>query len=130
MAVLNLPAIQDFGVTDDTPGLVIALMTGRGYAQHNTVVYKTADKYRGMSHRNCILMNRSDAETASLSQHQSVTVKGNASQLDNVEIIYGAVRPGAALMFYPEVNVIFMLQLIGVAVHQRLSEFPCWFMGD
>jgi hypothetical protein len=24
-----------------------------------------------------------------------------------VEVIYGAVRPGAALMFYPEVNVIF-----------------------
>ena len=59
-----------------------------------------------MPHRNCILMNRSDVETAGLSQHQRVTVKGNASQLDNVEIIDGAVRPGAALMFYSEVNAI------------------------
>ena len=82
-------------------------MTVRSYSQHNTVVYKTEDKYRGMPHRNCILMNRHDAESASLSQHQRVRVKGNASQLDNVEIIYGAVRSGAALMFYPEVNVIF-----------------------
>ena len=39
--------------------------------------------------------------------HQRLTVKGNVSQLDNIEIIYGAVRSSAALMFYPEVNVIF-----------------------
>ena len=107
LPILDLPSSQDFGISSDTPGVVVALMTGRSYSQHNTVVYKTADKYRGMPHRNCILMNRSDAETAGMSQHQRVTVKGNASQLDNVEIIYGAVRPGAALMFYPEVNVIF-----------------------
>lgn len=104
---LTLPTAADFGVAEDTPGVVLALMTGRSYSQHNTVVYKTVDKYRGMPHRNCILMNRDDAEAAGLSQHQRVTVKGNASQLDNVEIIYGAVRSGAALMFYPEVNVIF-----------------------
>lgn len=104
---LTLPSPADFGVVDGTPGVVVALMTGRSYSQHNTVVYKTEDKYRGIPHRNCILMNRYDAESAGLSQHQRVRVKGNASQLDNVEIIYGAVRSGAALMFYPEVNIIF-----------------------
>ena len=104
---LTLPSPADFGVANNTPGVVVALMTGRSYSQHNTVVYKTGDKYRGMPHRHCILMNRLDAENAGLSQHQRVTVKGNASQLDNIEIIYGAVRSGAALMFYPEVNVIF-----------------------
>ncbi len=104
---LSLPQPEDFGVTNHTNGIVLALMTGRGYAQHNTVVYKTEDKYRGLSHRHCILMNRLDAESAGLQEHQRVTVKGNASYLDNIEIIYGEVRPGAALMFYPEVNVIF-----------------------
>ena len=104
---LTLPSPADFGIADGTPGIVVALMTGRSYSQHNTVVYKVGDKYRGMPHRNCILMNRFDAESVGLSQHQRVTVKGNASQLDNIEIIYGAVRSGAALMFYPEVNVIF-----------------------
>ncbi|WP_019509525.1 FdhF/YdeP family oxidoreductase [Pleurocapsa sp. PCC 7319] len=103
---LILPEPQDFDV-DYTHGIVLALMTGRGYAQHNTVVYRTEDKYRGLSHRQCILMNRFDAERAGLQEHQLVTVKGNASHLDNIEIIYGEVRPGAALMFYPEVNVIF-----------------------
>ncbi len=103
-------------------------MAGRGYAQYNTVVYKTADKYRGMPYRNCILMNRSDAESAGLSQHQRVTVKGNASQLDNVEIIYGAVRSGATLMFYPEVNVIFNAPVdkrCGTPAFKRVPVLVC-----
>jgi molybdopterin-dependent oxidoreductase alpha subunit len=104
---LTLPELKDFGVPESTRGVVVALMTGRSYSQHNTVVYKIDDRYRGMPHRNCILMNRIDAETGGLAVHQRVTVQGNAGKLENVEVIYGAVRPGAALMFYPEVNVIF-----------------------
>ena len=104
---LSLPQPEDFGVTNYTHGIVLALMTGRGYAQHNTVVYQTEDKYRGLSHRNCIIMNPLDAKSAGLQEHQRVTVKGNASYLDNIEIVYGEVRRSAALMFYPEVNVIF-----------------------
>ena len=104
---LSLPQPEDFGVINYTHGIVLALMTGRGYAQHNTVVYQTEDKYRGLSHRNCIIMNPLDAKSAGLQEHQRVTVKGNASYLDNIEIVYGEVRRGAALMFYPEVNVIF-----------------------
>jgi hypothetical protein len=40
-------------------------------------------------------------------EHDRVTVQGDAGNLENIEIIYGAVKQGAALMFYPEVNVIF-----------------------
>ncbi|MEM7595977.1 MAG: molybdopterin dinucleotide binding domain-containing protein, partial [Cyanobacteria bacterium P01_A01_bin.83] len=104
---LTLPQPEAFGVANYTHGIVLALMTGRSYAQHNTVVYRTSDRYRRMPHRHCILLNRKDAERANLQEHDRVTVKGNASQLDNIEVIYGSVRPGAALMFYPEVNVIF-----------------------
>ncbi|WP_036482925.1 FdhF/YdeP family oxidoreductase [Myxosarcina sp. GI1] len=104
---LTLPEPKDFNVADNARSVVVALMTGRSYAQHNTVVYRTADKYRGIPHRNCILMNRSDAESVGLEEHQRATVRGNAGELENIEIIFGAVRPGAALMFYPEVNVIF-----------------------
>ena len=104
---LELPQPEDFGALNYSQGIVVALMTGRGYGQHNTVVYQTEDKYRGIPHRHCILMNAADAEGAGLSEHQRVTVRGNASQLDKIEIIYGEVRPGAAVMFYPEVNVIF-----------------------
>ncbi|MBD2071505.1 FdhF/YdeP family oxidoreductase [Leptolyngbya sp. FACHB-671] len=108
---LALPKSTDFGVSESTPAIVVALMTGRSYSQHNTVVYKIADKYRGMPHRNCILMNRHDAESIGLEEHQHVTVQADAGKLTDVEVIYGAVRQGAALMFYPEVNVIFKAQI-------------------
>ncbi|MCP9295904.1 hypothetical protein [Planktothrix agardhii] len=43
---------------------LLILGTGRGYGQHNTVVYNPADKYRGMPHRHCILMNLEDIKNA------------------------------------------------------------------
>ncbi|NJK76682.1 MAG: FdhF/YdeP family oxidoreductase [Microcoleus sp. SU_5_6] len=107
LPALKLPEITEFGLPESVRGTVVALMTGRSYSQHNTVVYKANDKYRGMPHRNCILMNRTDAESAGLQEHQRVKVRGNAGEMENVEVIFGAVRAGAALMFYPEVNVIF-----------------------
>lgn len=122
---LKLPEPKDFGVAD-TPGAVVALMTGRSYSQHNTVVYKSGDKYRGIPHRHCILMNRADVENAGLKEHQRVTVRGNVGQLENIEIVYGAVRPGAALMFYPEANAIFSAKIetrSGTPAFKRVPVF-------
>lgn len=104
LPTLTLPKPQDFDGRDH--GLVVALITGRSYGQHNTVVYRTDDRYRGMPHRHCILMNPEDVAQAGLSDHQRVTVQGDADKLDNIEIICGAIRRGAALMFYPEANVL------------------------
>lgn len=108
---LALPGFTEFGLPASTKGTVLSLITARSYAQHNTVVYKAADRYRGMPHRNCILVNQFDAESAGLTEHQRVTVQGDAGKLEDVEIIYGSVRRGAALMFYPEVNVIFKARI-------------------
>lgn len=108
---LYLPEAKEFGLPESTPSIVLALMTGRSYSQHNTVVYKPGDKYRGMPHRNCILMNPLDAKQAGWQEHQRVKVQGDAGKLENVEIIFGAVRQGAAMMFYPEVNVIFKARI-------------------
>lgn len=108
---LSLPEASAFGIPESAKSVVLALMTGRSYSQHNTVVYKEGDRYRGMPHRNCILMNRIDAQKASLQEHQRVTVQGDAGKMENVEVIFGAVREGAALMFYPEVNVIFKARI-------------------
>ena len=105
MPQLDLPSAVELG--SPNPSLVLTLITGRSYAQHNTVVYKAHDQYRGMPHRNCILMHELDVQQAGLKQHQRVTVQGNAGKLEAVEIILGEVRPGSALMFYPEVNAIF-----------------------
>jgi molybdopterin-dependent oxidoreductase alpha subunit len=108
---LTLPSITDFGLPPHTPAIVLALGTGRSYTQHNTVVYQPGDKYRGMPHRNCILMNAEDIASAGFQPHQLVTVRGNAGQLEKVEIICGKVRCGAAMMFYPEVNAIFRAKI-------------------
>ena len=120
---LSMPTLTDFEVPPAAQGLVLALGTGRSYSQHNTVVYGPGDKYRGMPHRNCILMNAADAEKAGLVEHQRVTVRGDRSQLDQVEIIYGQIREGAALMFYPEVNAIFKARIdpkSGIPAYKRV----------
>jgi len=102
---LTLPGPEHFGgLAAGEAGLVLSLITARSYGQHNTVVYKPGDSYRGMPHRNTILMNRSDLERAGLWPHQRVTVQGEAGRLEAIEIIPGEIRAGAALMFYPEAN--------------------------
>lgn len=107
LPTLLLPNLESFQVPPMARGIVVSLGTGRSYAQHNTVVYRLGDHYRGMPHRNCILMNAADVQRAGLAEHQQVTVKGDRGQLDQVEIICGLIREGAALMFYPEANAIF-----------------------
>ncbi len=51
-------------------------------------------------------MHPIDAQQAGFTEHQRVSVRGDAGQLDDIEIIFGEVRSGAALMFYPEANVL------------------------
>lgn len=64
------------------------------------------DRYRGMPHRHCILMHPQDAGHMGWCEHQRVSVRGDAGQLDQIEIIFGDVRSGSALMFYSEANVL------------------------
>jgi hypothetical protein len=45
-----------------------------------------------MPHRNCILMNVEDVAMVGLVAHQRVTVRGDVGQLEDVEVILGAVR--------------------------------------
>lgn len=108
---LTLPQPEAFDLAGAARGTVVALMTARSYSQHNTVVYKEGDKYRKMPHRHCILMNPEDVKGAGLSEHQRVSVRSDAGELENIEIIYGEVRQGAALMFYPEANAIFKAKI-------------------
>ena len=104
---LHLPGPDHFGgLAPGEPGLVLSLITARSYGQHNTVVYKDADSYRGMPHRHTILMNPDDIASSGLNAHGRVRVQGEAGALDNIEVIPGSIRRGAALMFYPETNVL------------------------
>jgi molybdopterin-dependent oxidoreductase alpha subunit len=111
LPTLITPTLADFGRTPDQGGLPLILGTGRSYGQHNTVVYQPGDKYRHMPHRYCILLNPRDIERGGFQPHQRVTVQGDAAQLDQIEIISGAIREGVAFMFYPEANVLFRATL-------------------
>ncbi|MFM7086052.1 MAG: FdhF/YdeP family oxidoreductase [Cyanobium sp.] len=104
---LTLPEASHFGgLAAGEAGLVLSLITARSYGQHNTVVYKQGDAYRGMPHRQTILMHPQDVRDAGLDPHQRVRVQGEAGCLEGIEIIPGPIRAGAALMFYPEANVL------------------------
>lgn len=123
---LNLPDKSAFGVEENQPGIVLILGTGRGYGQHNTVVYRSADKYRNMPHRHCILMNSLDIKKAGFQEHQRVTVKGSGGELENIEIISGAIREGVAFMFYPEANVLLTAEIdpqSGTPAYKRVPVF-------
>ena len=104
---LRLPEPEHFGgLAPGERGLVLSLITARSYGQHNTVVYKPGDSYRGMPHRHTLLMNPEDLVASGLVAHQRVTVQGEAGSLEGIELIPGSIRRGAALMFYPEANVL------------------------
>ncbi len=85
---------------------MLALITGRATLSTTQLFTAPPTNIRGMPHRHCILMNAEDVRIGRLQDHQKVTVQGEAGKLENIEIICGAVRPGAALMFYPEANVL------------------------
>ena len=51
-------------------------------------------RYRGMPHRNCVLMNARDVELAESSEHERVSVREDAGQLDEMEMFCGDVRQG------------------------------------
>ncbi|MTJ52262.1 FdhF/YdeP family oxidoreductase [Anabaena sp. UHCC 0253] len=123
---LDLPKKADFGVEENQSGIVVILGTGRSYGQHNTVVYRSEDKYRNMPHRHCILMNSLDIKKAGFQEHQRVIVKGNVGELENIEVICGAIREGVAFMFYPETNVLFKAEIdpkSGTPAYKRVPIF-------
>ena len=104
---LRLPSADHFGgVAHGERSLLLNLITARSNGQHNTVVYKSADRYRGMPHRQTLLINPGDLLASGLVAHERVTVQGEAGQLEQIELIPGSIRRGSGLMFYPEANVL------------------------
>ena len=123
---LKAPQKQDFTRQENPPGITLILGTGRSYGQHNTVVYQVGDKYRGMPHRHCLLMNAEDAKKAGFQEHQRVTVQGDAGKLENIQIVFGNIREGVGFMFYPEANCLFKAEIdtrCGTPAYKRV---PVW----
>jgi anaerobic selenocysteine-containing dehydrogenase len=84
----------------------LRLMTVRSEGQFNTVVYEDEDLYRGQERRDVIMLSREDIGRLGLAVDQRVTVTGAAGKLDDILIRETDIRPGNAVMYYPEANVL------------------------
>jgi len=90
--------------TDDRQ---LRLMTVRSEGQFNTVVYEEHDLYRNQDRRDVILMHQDDLERFGLQHDQVVTVRNETGSLSGIVARrFDAIRPGNALMYYPEANVL------------------------
>ena len=81
-------------------------MTVRSEGQFNTVVYEEEDIYRGQERRDVILINPQDMQRWGLTRDQRVTVRSAVGELRGRLVRPYDVRPGNAVMYYPEANVL------------------------
>ena len=96
----SIPALK--GGSDE-----LRLMTVRSEGQFNTVVYEEEDVYRGQERRDVILMHPNDMEHHGLGHDDLVTVHSDIGSLSGIHArAFDAIRPGNALMYYPEANVL------------------------
>ena len=84
----------------------IRLMTIRSEGQFNTVVYEDYDRYRGQERRDVVLLHAGDIARLGLKPDQLVTVASAAGTMTGLRVRPFDIRPGNAVMYYPEANVL------------------------
>ena len=82
------------------------MMTVRSEGQFNTVVYEEHDIYRGQDRRDVVMMHPDDIERFGFEVNQRVTVRSETGALANLLVRSIDIRPGNAVMYYPEANAI------------------------
>ncbi len=101
MHVHELPPLKGRGDRE------LRLMTVRSEGQFNTVVYEEEDLYRNQSRRDIILMHPDDVARLGVKESQPVTVRSDTGSMEGILVkSYDQIRPGNALMYYPEANVL------------------------
>ncbi len=85
----------------------LRLMTVRSEGQFNTVVYEEEDLYRNQDRRDIILMHPDDLKRLGLQHNERVRVENETGRMNSILARgYEDIRPGNALMYYPESNVL------------------------
>ncbi len=85
----------------------LRLMTVRSEGQFNTVVYEEADIYRGQETRDVILVHPDDIAALGLEADSRVKVCSDIAAMENILLrAFEEIRPGNALMYFPEANVL------------------------
>ncbi len=104
----------------------LRLLTLRSEGQFNTVVYEENDLYRGIPHRHCILLAEEDARTLRVRDGERVTVRGEAGEMDNIEVVIGKIRAGNAAMYFPEANVLLKANVDPLSKTPAFKSGPVW----
>ncbi len=99
--VHNVPLPHSEALADDE----LRLMTIRSEGQFNTVVYEEEDLYRGQDRRDVILMHADDMDRFGLVHDERVEVSTGTGSME-VHVRAIDIRPGNAVMYYPEANVL------------------------
>jgi anaerobic selenocysteine-containing dehydrogenase len=90
----------------------LRLMTVRSEGQFNTVVYEDYDLYRGQDRRDVILLHPDDLRRLRLEPDSRVTVRSEIGSMAAVVArSFERVKPGNAVMYYPEANELVPRQL-------------------
>jgi anaerobic selenocysteine-containing dehydrogenase len=84
----------------------LRLMTVRSEGQFNTVVYEEEDVYRAQERRDVVLVSPEDMRRLGLAADQRVVVRSATGELRRQLVRPYDIRPGNALMYYPEANVL------------------------
>ncbi len=104
----------------------LRLVTLRSEGQFNTVVYEEHDLYRGIPHRHCILLAAEDADRLGLRNGARITVRGEAGEMGNIEVVIGNIRAGNAAMFYPEANALIKANIDPLSKTPAFKSAPIW----
>jgi anaerobic selenocysteine-containing dehydrogenase len=103
-AVLTRYALPD--LTGTATGQ-LRLMTVRSEGQFNTVVYEEQDLYRGQERRDLVLMHPEDLQRLGLEPDQPVSIRSSVGEISGyLARAFEAIKPGNALMYFPEANVL------------------------
>jgi molybdopterin-dependent oxidoreductase alpha subunit len=85
----------------------LRLMTVRSEGQFNTVVYEEDDVYRGQDRRDVVLVHPDDLAQRGIEPDTRVNVHSSVGALNGVLArAYGSIKPGNALMYFPEANAL------------------------
>jgi len=99
----NLPGCDAAGVSDGR----LRMMTVRSEGQFNTVVYEDYDLYRGIERRDIIALHPDDVARLGLTDKGRCNISNETGEMRNVVVTaFDEIKPGNALMYYPEANVL------------------------
>ena len=88
-------------------GQQLRMMTVRSEGQFNTVVYEDYDLYRNIDRRDVIALHPDDIARLGLTPNGRCRVSNETGAMTNVFVWpFEEIRPGNALMYYPEANVL------------------------